>query len=94
MVLGVGFSPTKVLGGAIAEALMRKDPVRQLRFVFGDRQGFCGYRIETPGRLLEDHDAAMAHRIHQALIRFASATIERRCALGWQPTTAELFQKG
>lgn len=93
VVLGVGFSPTKLIGGAIAEALMRKDLVRQLRFVFGDRPGFSGYQVQTPGRILEDHDAAMAHRLHQTLGHFAYSVLERRCALGWQPTYAELFAR-
>jgi len=92
-VLGVGFSPTSLVGGAIAEALMRKDPVRQLRFVFGDRGGFAGYQIQTPGRVLEDHDAAMAHRIHQILLHFAYAVLERRCALGWQASYADLWAR-
>ncbi|MBI2894688.1 MAG: hypothetical protein HYY06_14130 [Deltaproteobacteria bacterium] len=93
VVLGVGFSPTKLIGGAIAEALMRKDLVRQLRFVFGDRQGFCGYQVQTPGRIFEDHDAAMAHRLHQTLGHFAYSVLERRCALGWQPAYSELFAR-
>lgn len=83
LVLGVGFSPTGLIGGAIAGALMRKDPVRYLRFVFGDRPGCAGYQIQTPGRVLEDHDAALAHRIHQTLLRLGYAVIERRCATGW-----------
>lgn len=91
-VLGVGLAPTRLIGGAIAEAIMRKDPIRQLRFVFGERPGFTGYQIHTPGRVLEDHDAQMAHRIHHALGYFAYAVLERRCALGWGPAYADLWR--
>lgn len=91
LVLGVGFSPTSIVGGAIAEAMMRKDPVRQVRFVFGDRGGFTGYQLLTPNRVLEDHDAAMAHRIHQVLLHIGYMVLERRCAMGWNPSYAELW---
>lgn len=89
--LGVGFAPGKV----IAHALMKKQPVTQLRFMFNEGQGFSRFQIQTPpGVPLERVDAFMAHRAHQALIHSACRVLERRCELGWQVPYEQLFHAG
>jgi hypothetical protein len=86
--LGVGFSP----GGVIAHAMMKKQPVTQLRFMFNDAQGFSRFQIQTPpGIPLERADAFMAHRAHQALIHSAFRVLERRCQVGWDVPYQQLF---
>lgn len=80
-----------MIGGAIAGAMMKKTPVTQLRVVFKDGLGFCGYQLQIPSGPLAKHDALMAHRLHQALIRMGRLTTARRCQYGWTPGFHELF---
>jgi hypothetical protein len=80
-----------MIGDAIAGAMTRKTPVTQLRIVFGDGPGFCRYQLQIPTGPLERHDALLAHRLHQTLIRMARLVIARRCQYGWAPAFRELF---
>lgn len=89
--LGVGFAPGKV----IAHAMMKKQPVTQVRFMFNDAPSCCRFQIQTPpGVPLERLDALMAHRAHQALLHSAFRVVEQRCRFGWDLPYQQLFAAG
>jgi hypothetical protein len=85
--LGIGFSP----GRMIAADMMKKQPVRAIRFVYYDVQGGCAYEMHANGRRLEAGEAEMAHAIHQLLLHSAWPVLQRRCRVGWQTPYPQLF---
>lgn len=85
--LGVGFSP----GKAIANVLMRKQQVTQLRVMFADQSGASAYRLFAPPQPLEPCDSQLATKIHLALTAASYSVMLRRAERGWAPSYAELF---
>ena len=85
--LGIGFSP----GGMIAAEMLKKQPVRAIRFTYWDVQGGCAYEMHANGKRLEVGEAEMAHAIHQLLLHSAWPVLERRCRIGWQTPYPQLF---
>jgi hypothetical protein len=84
--LGVGFAPGKMLAGA----LLKKQPITQVRVVFGDTGSFCSYLLYYPGGNLEVGDAMMAHQLHQLLIHMSYDVLHRRVQYGWNMPYHEL----
>ncbi|AKF03168.1 hypothetical protein [Sandaracinus amylolyticus] len=87
--LGVGFRP----GAAIADALLRKQQVTQLRVMFADQAGGAAYRLFAPPQPLEPCDSRLAQRLHLALGAASYSVLLRRAERGWGPSYAELFPK-
>lgn len=85
--LGVGFSPGKVIAGA----LLRRQPVTQLRVMFAEGPGLTAYRLLAPARNLEECDSMMAHALHQTLIAASYRVLYQRCHAGWGPSYDELM---
>gem|GEM_PF-3940736 len=86
--LGFGFSP----GAAIAHQLLKRDPITSIRVGIRDGSACSMYVVEGPRGKLENSDANMAYRLHQALIHSAYRVLERRCVLGWAVEHAALFR--
>ncbi len=76
--------PTKMVGQAIASAMMKKQPVKVLRFMFADLEGCSGFRTLSPNQSLSSYDAILAYQIHVALARATDAVLARRVHVGWQ----------
>lgn len=85
--LGIGFSP----GKAIANALMKRKQVTELRVLFADGPVHTAFRLLAPMSNLEQHDARMAHALHQALIATSYQVLDRRCRSGWRASYHELL---
>ena len=77
--LGVGFSPGKV----IANAMMKRRQVTELRVLFADLPGCCGYKLMAHGVPIEQMDSKMGSRVHELLNAAAYSVLGRRSSLGW-----------
>lgn len=85
--IGFGFSPGRV----IADRLMRRDPITGLRIGVLEGSACSMYLVDGPRGRLENSDANMLHRLHQALIHSSYRVLERRASLGWQVDYSRLF---
>lgn len=75
----MGFKP----GAILANALMRKRQVTELRVLFADKPGFGAFRVFAHGAPLERMNAVMARDLHHALNAIAYRVLTRRAEMGW-----------
>ncbi|MCB9594054.1 MAG: hypothetical protein H6719_15075 [Sandaracinaceae bacterium] len=87
---GIGVSP----GKAIANVLMKRREVTELRVLFADLPGCCAYRLFGHGVPVEQVDARVAQRIHEVLIASAYPVLARRAAYGWGVAYDALWSNG
>jgi hypothetical protein len=91
-VVGVGFSPTSVIGGAIAQQIMKREQVTSLRITCGDTTCASWFQVLANGhRPLAMVDSMLGLSLHQYLLHHSYPVLGRRAMKGWGVPFEQLF---